>query len=173
MSKNRSYTLLATMVISVLAVTLLEGSSTHQTRRVGGYLDSSMTYSIGEDCWVTQYEMFHKNSVEKLSRGESVQALVYSCESNCGGLGDRISGIISSFYAAVVMRRVFVIDSIHPWPLALTLVPVMIDWDIGHLLPETKTKGNICRCKGQSQKTRARFQQIIRCSRHRKYDHTP
>ena len=137
---SRSCTLLANVIISVLVVTLLAGSSTHQTRRVGGYLDSSMTYSIGVDCWVTQYEMFHKSSVEKLSRGESVQALVYSCESNCGGLGDRISGIISSFYAAVVMKRVFVIDSIHPLPLALTLVPAEIDWDINHLLPEKYTK---------------------------------
>jgi len=142
MSTNtpRSRTLLATVVISVFVFTLLTGSSTHQTRPVGGYLDSSMTYSIGGDCWVKQYEMFHKNSVEKLSRGESVQALVYSCESNCGGLGDRISGIIGSFYAAVVMKRVFVIDSIHPLPLALTLVPAKIDWDISHLLPEKNIK---------------------------------
>jgi len=161
MSKNRSHTLLATMVISVLAATLLAGSSTHQTTRAGGYLDSSMTYSIDEECWVTQYKTFHNNSVEKLSRGESVQALVYSCESNCGGLGDRISGIISSFYAAVVMKRVFVIDSKHPLPLALTLVPANVDWDISHLLPEKNTKEIYVDAKDSHKRQEPVFSQLF------------
>ena len=99
---------------------------------------SSLSPSVECDYWVQKYADLHKQMVEDLARGsDAVKTLVYVCKSNCGGLGDRVSGIISAFYTAVVMKRLFVIDSVHPLPLRHTLIPTpLINWDVSHLLPK-------------------------------------
>lgn len=72
--------------------------------------------------FLTQYEEFHSNGVQRLGKNDSnVKMIVYRCHSGCGGLGDRMSGIISVFYLAVAMERLFFIDSVHPVKLSVTL----------------------------------------------------
>ena len=68
--------------------------------------------------------------------------VVYTCHSGCGGLGDRLSGMLSAFYVAVVTGRVFAIDHTSPSPLTTTLTSNSIDWDLTafiHLGAKSKT----------------------------------
>ena len=46
----------------------------------------------------------------------------------CGGLGDRLNGIMSSFVVALLTGRLFVIDWQTPCPLEEHLVPHAVDW---------------------------------------------
>ena len=46
----------------------------------------------------------------------------------CGGLGDRLNGIMSSFVVALLTGRLFVIDWKTPCPLEEHLVPHAVDW---------------------------------------------
>ena len=86
----------------------------------------------GEKCgsWLTDYTKMHSLAAKKLKAGKPVQLLVYSCQSGCGGLGDRLSGMLSAFFVAVSTQRVFVIDHANPFPLRDTLLPNSIDWDL-------------------------------------------
>ena len=97
-----------------------------------------------EDCWLLDYVDYHNRERKRLEQREEVKALVYICHYNCGGLGDRVSGIVSAFYAAVAMRRLFIIDSSYPVPLNLTLRPTdSLNWDIKKFLPADTLKWNI------------------------------
>ena len=58
------------------------------------------------DCWLQPYVDFHADAVQSLRRAHCVPSLVYVCDKNCGGVGDRMSGIISAFYLAVALDRV-------------------------------------------------------------------
>mmetsp|Transcript_12089 Transcript_12089/g.20651 ORF Transcript_12089/g.20651 Transcript_12089/m.20651 type:complete len:667 (-) Transcript_12089:46-2046(-) len=60
-----------------------------------------------------------------------VKYVMYTCDktiSKCRGLGDRIRGIVSLFYYAVMTRRVFGIHWDTPVPLQDTLMPAHVDW---------------------------------------------
>jgi len=82
-----------------------------------------------EECWLQPYFDFHADAVQSLRRGNCVPSLVYVCEKNCGGIGDRMSGIISAFYLAIALDRAFFIDYKSPFPLTETLVPKTMRWD--------------------------------------------
>ena len=82
-----------------------------------------------EECWLQPYIDFHADAVKSLRHGHCVPSLVYVCEKNCGGIGDRMSGIISAFYLAVALDRAFFIDYKSPFPLTETLVPKTMRWD--------------------------------------------
>merc|ERR1719329_378221 len=79
-------------------------------------------------CWLQPYIDFHADAVKSLRNGHCVPSLVYVCEKNCGGIGDRMSGIISAFYLAVALDRAFFIDYKSPFPLTETLVPKTMRW---------------------------------------------
>ena len=90
--------------------------------------------------WYVDYVELHRNTIKKLQQGSSdVKLLVYECHDStglCGGLGDRISGIASLFYASVVLNRAFVIDQSKPLLLQHFLLPGSdIKWDVAHLIP--------------------------------------
>lgn len=55
--------------------------------------------------------------------------LQYSCSSWCGGVGDRMNGIMTLFYVAIVTKRVLLIDHKTPFPLTDTLLPNHVRWD--------------------------------------------
>ena len=57
---------------------------------------------------------FSGSKFRNCAKKAPVHVLVYECHVHCGGLGDRISGILSAFYAAVATDRMFVIDSTMP-----------------------------------------------------------
>ncbi|KNC74494.1 hypothetical protein SARC_12962 [Sphaeroforma arctica JP610] len=57
--------------------------------------------------------------------------IVYTCtEQNerCGGIGDRLRGIVSLFMLSISTNRVLVIDWSYPFALEETLIPGMVDW---------------------------------------------
>ena len=85
---------------------------------------------------IEEYAAFHAHGIESIRAGKPVQVLVYECHGSqrCGGLGNRLEGILSAFYVAVATRRVFVIDSHEPFPLDETLEPSSINWNIMSLL---------------------------------------
>ena len=91
--------------------------------------------------WYMDYVQLHKREVEKLRRGSrEVRVLVVECEGSkylCGGLGDRLGGLASMFYTAVVLQRALIIHHVKPLPLRTTLFPNGdINWDIADLLPD-------------------------------------
>ena len=81
------------------------------------------------DCWLQPYVDFHAAAVQSLRHAQCVPSLVYVCDKNCGGVGDRMSGIISAFYLAVALDRAFFIDYKSPFPLTETLIPKTVRWD--------------------------------------------
>lgn len=98
--------------------------------------------SLGGCRWYREYVRFHKKTVQKLQRGSTeVKLLVYECHDStglCGGLGDRLSGMASLFYAAVVLKRAFVIDQRKPLSLDQVFTPKSdINWNVADLIPSS------------------------------------
>ena len=58
------------------------------------------------------------------------QTLTYSCVKNCGGWGDRLRGMTSTYILSVCLRRRFLIDMPSPFELSYFLSPNFIDWRI-------------------------------------------
>ena len=58
----------------------------------------------------------------------SNQILTYYCAKDCGGWGDRLRGITSTYILAVLLRRRFLIDMQYPCHLSNFLTPNLIDW---------------------------------------------
>ena len=54
--------------------------------------------------------------------------IVFRCVKRCGGLGDRQKGMISSYLAALLTNRTFIIDMQIPCALETSLVPNEYDW---------------------------------------------
>jgi len=82
--------------------------------------------SSGFPAWFEKYANFHAVSLRE--NRNSQKFLVYACSKTCGGVGDRISGMISAFYVAVALNRVFFIKHEQPFQLNLTLKPNHINW---------------------------------------------
>lgn len=98
---------------------------------------SDKQHEVSGGWWLAEYSRDHKIGLRHLAGGREEKMLIYSCQRSCGGLGDRLSGIISAFYMAVAAKRIFCIDSTVPVPLNLTLVPAALDWNCAHLAPLT------------------------------------
>ena len=84
--------------------------------------------------WLFKYEAKHAFDLKRLRKGESVKVLVYTCHGGCGGLGDRLSGMLSAFYVAVATERLFLIDHTSPVHLNITLLPANINWNAEYLV---------------------------------------
>ena len=78
---------------------------------------------------------------ERWRQGECLRALVYTCPrqlggetapqvnfAGCGGLADRLKGILSLMELALVTKRSLFIDMKMPLPLEVVLRPYGIDW---------------------------------------------
>lgn len=65
--------------------------------------------------------------------------LVYTCSgrSPCGGWGDRLRGIVSTYVMAVLTNRVFAINMTSPCPLTTWLRPNLIPWT-SRIKPESQ-----------------------------------
>lgn len=77
-----------------------------------------------------QYRLskYHILSVLQQSHNKPKKCLIYKCKSYCGGFGDRIRGIISSFFLATLTHRHFIIDMPFPCPITRFLKPNLYDW---------------------------------------------
>lgn len=67
------------------------------------------------------FSQYAKNAV-------SNRSLVYHCSQYCGGIGDRLRGIVTLFYFAVASRRQFFIDMPKPIPFERVFQPAQVDW---------------------------------------------
>merc|ERR1719188_253577 len=58
------------------------------------------------------YKQFHAEGVLALRNGESRSLLVWRClsEDRCGGNGDQLKGLLTTFFYAVYTRRLFFIQ---------------------------------------------------------------
>jgi hypothetical protein len=61
-------------------------------------------------------------------QSSSTQTLTYYCSKHCGGWGDRLRGITSTYILAVLLQRQFVIDMQYPCDLSNFLLPNLINW---------------------------------------------
>jgi hypothetical protein len=74
--------------------------------------------------WLDEYVQFHRQT-----RGKpDARYLVYHCKGMCGGIADRLKGIVTTFYAAIITKRVFIVHMPEPTPLSSILMPALIDW---------------------------------------------
>lgn len=78
--------------------------------------------------WLTTYANWH----HKNRLNTQVPQLIYHCDTSfvCGGIGDRFKGIISSFYAAVHLQRLFFVYMPTPVSLESIFNTSEINWRI-------------------------------------------
>ncbi|KAL3852989.1 hypothetical protein ACJMK2_016586 [Sinanodonta woodiana] len=55
--------------------------------------------------------------------------LIYHCSFVCGGWGDRIKGIVTSYLLSVISNRTFGINITFPCQLNQLLIPNLVNWD--------------------------------------------
>ncbi|KAH3880388.1 hypothetical protein DPMN_004302 [Dreissena polymorpha] len=60
----------------------------------------------------------------------SSKYLIYNCDKRCGGLGDRLKGIVSVYILSQLSKRKFGIRMSDPKDLQMFLQPNVIDWRI-------------------------------------------
>ena len=98
-----------------------------------------------DDCegWLLEYASWHAEQLNLLRSGYDIPLLVYTCTGGCGGVGDRLSGMLSVFYAAVATKRLFLIDHTVPFALNETLVPSLIDWDHAYLINSSFSSSSV------------------------------
>ena len=78
--------------------------------------------------WQKEYCEFHKKA---LKNPKNSKYLSFNCHSSGhGGLGNRIQGIVSVFFLALLTDRVFLINWIGPGKIADYLEPNQINWDL-------------------------------------------
>lgn len=56
------------------------------------------------------------------------KTMIYSCQSFCGGWGDRLRGILSAYVLALLSDRHFMIDMNYPCPISNVLEPNFVNW---------------------------------------------
>ena len=56
------------------------------------------------------------------------KTLIYACKSFCGGFGDRMLGIMTSYVLALITDRHFMIDMTHPLDVVEFLRPNLYNW---------------------------------------------
>eukprot|EP00899_Mesostigma_viride_P001733 jgi/Mesvir1/11560/Mv17931-RA.2 len=105
--------------------------------------------SVPEDIptFLKDYAKFHHTCLLRMAATPrhiplQVRFLVFHCiPGQCGGIGDRLKGIMGAFYLAVVTQRVFIIQHTE-FPLTDSLVPNAIDWhSLASCLPSYKDRG--------------------------------
>jgi hypothetical protein len=79
-----------------------------------------------------KYNLSASNLLSLLQQAniKSNTTLIYKCESYCGGFGDRLRGIISSYFLSLLSNRHFIIDMPFPCPITNFLQPNLYNWNI-------------------------------------------
>ena len=102
------------------------------------YFNASVSnYSLlrtnNEKRWLEIERKYHLSELNMLSMLspsyiENGRTVIYKCELFCGGLGDRLRGIISSYLLALVSDRYFFIDMKYPCPITNFFQPNYHNW---------------------------------------------
>ena len=143
--KRRLVYVLAMMSALTFILPFKSSLETRQSQSlvVGIEQGTELGSSSNRENWLADYIIQHKRGIGRLKGGKRVKTLVFTCHQGCGGTGDRMSAVASAFYAAVSLKRTFLIDYTNPVPLNLTLVPNNVDWDNVHLVSESATSKTV------------------------------
>mmetsp|Transcript_15754 Transcript_15754/g.35453 ORF Transcript_15754/g.35453 Transcript_15754/m.35453 type:complete len:752 (-) Transcript_15754:371-2626(-) len=81
--------------------------------------------------WLSKYIQFHRSSIEEGRIKEGIRYVVYECtgEELCGGIGDRVIGMVKALYFAMCTDRVLLINAPYPVPLETILNPNLMEWN--------------------------------------------
>mmetsp|Transcript_40768 Transcript_40768/g.89103 ORF Transcript_40768/g.89103 Transcript_40768/m.89103 type:complete len:468 (-) Transcript_40768:180-1583(-) len=93
-----------------------------------GVTDQSRLYDVELPQWIEDYAQFHARALANVTANTSF--LIYQCtaETNCGGIGDRILGIVHLFYVALLSGRVLLLNYTKPFPLKGFLDENLLQW---------------------------------------------
>lgn len=103
---------------------------TSQDGRNNSLSSSSCSSSSSPPEWIESYIQWHREQLH--SNVSNYSYFVYKCVryNTCGGIGDRLNGMVQSFYMALCNDRVFLIDYSSPYPLSTTLQPNRLFWNV-------------------------------------------
>ncbi|CAF0898650.1 unnamed protein product [Rotaria sordida] len=89
-----------------------------------------LSNNIDKRLYLLYQHFAHVNISMLLDRPSSNRSpsITYRCREICGGWGDRLRGITSTFILAVLSRRRFYIDMPYPCELTKFLEPNLYDW---------------------------------------------
>ncbi|KAF0976160.1 hypothetical protein FDP41_004835 [Naegleria fowleri] len=91
------------------------------------YFKRNNPFTCGTDKWQFHYAKRHSDALTNFN--ETNKYLVYQCrKGSCAGWGDRIIGIITTFYFTLISDRIFLIDHTNPTDLENSLTFNAIDW---------------------------------------------
>lgn len=79
----------------------------------------------GHPAWIVSYATRHGTP-----RTKDTKYIVYRCRRGdlCGGIGDRLRGIMATFYLAIATGRAMMIDMDAPIPFDTVMHPTTFDW---------------------------------------------
>lgn len=78
--------------------------------------------------WQIKYCNFHKSALKSPKTSNFLSYFCYGAGRGCGGLGNRIQGLVSLFYLAMLTNRTFLIHWDGPGKLEEYLEPNQIAW---------------------------------------------
>jgi len=104
---------------------------------------SSATYTVPTTAhkkplpiWMQDYVKFYHSQLNVSAAGEitlkpNAKYLQWSCRRSrgCGGIGDRLNGIVQGLYMAICTDRVLLVDWASPTPLT-ALQPALLPWNV-------------------------------------------
>jgi hypothetical protein len=74
------------------------------------------------------YQHYHADRRRELGGGRTSRTLTWYCDSDCGGIGDRVKGMYRAFLLALVTNRTFFIHMSDQVQSTMFLEPNSIDW---------------------------------------------
>lgn len=127
--------------IAPLNVTLLQSVLSRDGRCKGSADNGLYTSAVHVGLIVRlldAYRLRHKAWRVALLRGDStIKTLIWRCDTFCGGIGDRIKGIVTSLLLATLTDRLLLLQwstPFDPKQQRLLFQPAAIDWDINQSL---------------------------------------
>lgn len=100
-----------------------------------GLTDQAHIYPRDLPQWINDYTVAHALALREPDRQ---RYLVYHCSNTtglCGGAGDRLGGMVTLFYVAMVSGRIFLVNHSSPFPLQETMIENLVRWSAA--LPAT------------------------------------
>ena len=92
--------------------------------------DERTLASRNEQRWMKLKEKYQLLVNLSLWKGDSStnRRMIYSCQSFCGGWGDRLRGILSVYVLALLTNRQFLIDMNYPCAISKVIEPNFVNW---------------------------------------------
>lgn len=146
-----------------LAILVVAFATMHSIPRVkinAAFARKNSTSTFAESAhsmppWMTAYVDLHKSRIVKKADGTLQYTndpyLKWTCRvmGSCGGLGDRLNGIIMSLYMAILTNRTFILEQGWQTPANMTafLQPASIRWNLSAPSYANKRISTIDQCQ--------------------------